>query len=288
MIQWSPSKTAWFLLMGVPGVIAAPWALSVETASVAAGLGFGSFLFGHTVGLHRRRLHRSFGCPRWLEVLLIEAFVLTGIGGPLRWIRAHNQRDRWQNAPTAPAWFRYDHGLWRDAWWNLHTVYVEPAEDASEADRADPWLRFCDLTWPVHVALSFGLIAALGGWAHLMIAGFLRVWVGMLFHWYVGFEAHRAGEVRFPIHGAVETGRNRPWLGILSLGEGFHNNHHARPQSAQIGLEAWEIDAGWAVIQALEAVGLAWDVKRPHEVPFRGAPSAAGEPPSAPYGSTTA
>lgn len=270
MIRWSPSKTGWFLAMGLPGLLGAPFALTPSSAGVAIVLGFGTFLFGHTVGLHRGVLHRSYRTHRWLRDALVYAFVLTGIGGPLRWIRAHNQRDRWQNQPWAPDWFRYDHGIAQDAWWNLHTVFIEPGDDIRPDDRDDPWFAFLERTWVLHVAGSFVLLGAFGGWQHVVIGGFLRVWVGMLFHWYVGYEAHKRGEVRFEVRGAVESGRNRWLLGVLSLGEGFHNNHHARPESARIGLDPWELDAGWAVVRVLEAVGLAWDVRRPEDVPRRG------------------
>jgi fatty-acid desaturase len=270
MIRWVPARTAWLLAMAVPGILSIPWALTPATAAVAAALGFGTFLLGHTVGLHRGVLHGSYRSGKWLRAALVWVFVLTGMGGPLRWIAVHNQRDVWQNRAWAPDWFRYDHGPFLDAWWNLNTAYDEPVDYLRADLAADPWLRVLDRTWFLHVGASFGALWALGGADHLLIGGFLRVAVGIVMHWYVGYEAHARGEVRFPIAGAVETGRNRWLLGVLSLGEGFHNNHHARPSSARIGLLPHEIDAGWLLIRAFEALGLVWDVKRPEDVPIRG------------------
>jgi stearoyl-CoA desaturase (delta-9 desaturase) len=203
-------------------------------------------------------------------------FVLTGLGGPLTWMRTHDQRDHWQNQPAPPAWFRYDHGLWRDAWWNLHTVFVEDRVFGRPEDRADPWLRLLERTWLGWNLALFAVLWILGGWEHLVVGGLLRVWLSLVLHWWVGFEAHKRGELRHPIPGAAEAGRNRPLLGILSLGEGFHNNHHAFPRSARIGHRWWEVDAGWMVIRALERIGLAMEVLRPEQVPSRVAGRAAG------------
>ena len=262
MIRWAPWRTAWFVLTGVPALTLAPAALSVETAVVGAALGFGTFLLGHTVGLHRGILHRAFAMPRWLRNLLAWVFVLVGLGGPMWWMRAHNLRDHWQSRPDAPAWFRYDHGLLRDFVWNLHTQWdgPRPARLLRPDDAADPWLRFLERTWVLHVAASFAVLYALGGLPHLLVGGFARVWLAQLGHWYVGYEAHARGSVRYPMDPAAVPGRNRWLLGVLSLGEGFHNNHHAFPGAARIGHRWWEFDAGWGTIRLLAALGLVWDV----------------------------
>jgi fatty-acid desaturase len=215
------------------------------------------------VGLHRGIIHRSFRMHRLTRRLLAWLFVLVGLGGPLRWIRAHNQRDHWQNLASAPPWFRYDHGILQDAVWNLLTAYVDSTDDlVPDDDRRDPWLRWLERTWVLHVLGSFALLATLG-WEHVVVGGFLRVWAAQVAHGYIGYEAHARGELRWVVPGAIECGRNRWALGVLSLGEGFHNNHHAFPGSARLGHRWYELDAGWVVIRAMAAVGLAWDVVAP-------------------------
>ena len=72
---------------------------------------------------------------------------------------------------------------------------------------------------------------------------------------------HLIGARRFEV--ADDNSRNSPLLGLLIWGEGWHNNHHAFPNSASFGLYWREIDIGYGLIRALEALGLAWDVKRP-------------------------
>jgi stearoyl-CoA desaturase (delta-9 desaturase) len=269
MIRWTPWRTAWFVATGVPGLALLPRALSVETASVGLALGLATFLLGHTVGLHRCTLHRALRLPGWLRDLLLVAFVCTGLGGPLAWMRVHNQRDRWQNEAHPPVWFRYDHGRLRDLWWNLHTTFVEDRAYLGPGDRGDPSLRLLQRTWLGWNLLVFALLWAVGGWEHLVVGGLCRVWLSLVLHWWVGYEAHASGAQPYPVRGAAESGRNRPVLGILSLGEGFHNNHHAFPDCARIGRGPWQLDAGWAAVVWLERLGLATDVKRPGDTRVR-------------------
>jgi stearoyl-CoA desaturase (delta-9 desaturase) len=83
------------------------------------------------------------------------------------------------------------------------------------------------------------------------------------------------GERRFEIPGAAETGTNLWLLGVLSFGEGFHNNHHALPRSAWMGMRGRKLDLGWLVIRALEALRIVRSVAAWHRA---GAPPPAGTP----------
>jgi sn-1 stearoyl-lipid 9-desaturase len=60
-----------------------------------------------------------------------------------------------------------------------------------------------------------------------------------------------------------DTSTNSFWVAILTFGEGWHNNHHAVPQSARHGLAWYEIDLNWYGISALRMLGLAWDISLP-------------------------
>jgi stearoyl-CoA desaturase (delta-9 desaturase) len=60
-----------------------------------------------------------------------------------------------------------------------------------------------------------------------------------------------------------DDSRNLWWVAYLSFGEGWHNNHHAHPQSARHGLAWYEFDMNWYGIKAFQALGLIWDVKLP-------------------------
>ena len=64
-------------------------------------------------------------------------------------------------------------------------------------------------------------------------------------------------------------GRNVPWVSLLTMGECWHNNHHAFPGSARLGLHPGEWDPGWWFLRGLERVGLASNFKLPQHLPYR-------------------
>jgi fatty-acid desaturase len=103
-------------------------------------------------------------------------------------------------------------------------------------------------------------VLALGGWQYLMWGIFFRTTVGLHATWLVNSATHMWGSQRF-LTGDDST--NSFWVAILTFGEGWHNNHHAHPQSARHGLAWYEVDLNWYGISALRMLGLAWDIKLP-------------------------
>ena len=78
--------------------------------------------------------------------------------------------------------------------------------------------------------------------------------------WSVNSVCHLWGSRPFK---TKDQSRNNFVFGVLALGEGWHNNHHAFPSSARHGLRWWQIDASYWIIRGMKAVGLASDVKIP-------------------------
>lgn len=260
----APAKAAWLWGMIGAALLLGPSA-SPGAIGTAVALTFVTVCLGHSVGLHRGLIHETYRMPRPLRNVLLYLFVHTGLGGPLSWILLHHVRDHWQNQRETPRYFAYRHSLARDFWWNLHCRF-EPRDvslyGVSESLSRDPWLRFLERTWALHVlALALVLAAAFGpGFAATAV--FARVAVAVLGHWFVGFVAHKYGEIRWELDGSTEVGRNTTLLlGWLSFGEGFHNNHHAHPGSARMGFRWYELDLGWIVVRAMEAAGLVTGVR---------------------------
>jgi len=255
----APAKVVWLYLVLATSGLSWLFPPSLLACGAALGLTVVTLCAGHSVGLHRGIIHKAYECPRWLRCALAYAFVHTGIGGPVGWIHLHYVRDHYQNAAECPRYFRYDHSLARDYWWNLHLRFVP--RDASvygfpAGDERDPWLRFLEHTWPAHVvAMGVALWLAFGPSVALVCVP-VRVAISVLGHWFIGFTAHKRGAVRYDLDGSAEIGRNLPLLGILSFGEGFHNNHHANPASARMGEAPLELDLGWYLLLALERLGL--------------------------------
>ena len=101
---------------------------------------------------------------------------------------------------------------------------------------------------------------AIGGIPFVMWGIFLRITVGLHATWLVNSATHMWGSQRFLTH---DDSKNSFWVAVLTFGEGWHNNHHAHPQSARHGLAWYEVDLNWYGIAVLKMLGLAWDVKLP-------------------------
>ena len=114
-------------------------------------------------------------------------------------------------------------------------------------------------------AVTFSASAAGAGWWGI----FVRVSVCVTGHWLVGHFSHRRGGQSWIIDGVAAQGYNVRLAGLISMGESWHNNHHAFPGSAKMGLFPGQIDLGWWLIRTFEAVGLATNVKTPDNLPRR-------------------
>ena len=209
---------------------------------------------------------RAFRVPAWLRYTLVYLGVLVGLGGPIGLVRMHNARDFQQNQPRCHDYFAHRRAPWLDYLWNLHCrfEFLTPFDPrVSPAVERDPVLRFLERTWRWQ-QLPWALVfLAIGGWPWVVWGTFVRVAVGTGGYWLVNYVAHRAGYRAFHNRGAGVQGWNSLLLGTLSMGEGWHNNHHAFPRSARIGIRWWELDPGWWLIAALRALGLARDVLLP-------------------------
>ena len=115
-------------------------------------------------------------------------------------------------------------------------------------------------------ALAFYLI---GGWGWVFWGICSRVSVSILGHWLIGHFAHNRGHRDWHVEGAAVQGYNVPFAGLLTMGESWHNNHHAFPGSARLGLEPGQWDPGWWALTLMQRLGLASDFVLPSDLPVR-------------------
>lgn len=263
-VSFAPRRALWLWGMLVPGLGVGVWALDGVTLAVSLALTFATLCLGHSVGLHRGVIHRTYRASPVVRGALVYLFVLSGLGGPISWARLHATRDYWQNRADCPPYFAYGHGLGRDFVWNLHMKF-EPADARADVKLHpdvlhDRWLRFLEKTWPLHVGLLALVVGLTLGPAAVATCVCARTAAGILGHWFVGYAAHAWGERRYVVPGAKESGTNVWILGVVSFGEGFHNNHHRFSGSARMGLAWHEVDLGWLSLRAMSALGLVSDV----------------------------
>jgi stearoyl-CoA desaturase (delta-9 desaturase) len=227
---------------------------------------------GHSLGMHRRLVHRSYDCPLRLEQLFVYLGTLLGMAGPFGMIRQHDIRDWAQRKAECHPYLAHRSSMLRDCYWQLHCELQlqHPPALITEPRVADSsFYRFLERTWMAQ-QLPWALIFfALGGapWVIWGIAA--RVAVSVTGHWLIGYFAHNRGPRSWHIEGAGVQGYNVRYCGIITMGEAWHNNHHAFPASARLGLHPGEIDPGWLVLQALERIGLVWNIKTPEVLPVR-------------------
>ena len=232
---------------------------------------------GITVGYHRLFVHRSF------ETNPVVKFVLAVLGsmavqGPLlKWVamhRRHHQHADRAGDPHSP--HVHDKGVLGvlRGIWHAHIGWLfEP--DPPDLDRyvqdlnRSRALRIASALFPAWIALGLLLPAALGGvmtgtwagvWTGLIWGGLVRIFLVHHVTWSVNSACHLWGGQPYRSN---DESRNNAVFGVLAMGEGWHNTHHAFPTSARHGLRWWQIDVSYWVIWTLARLGLAWDVKLP-------------------------
>ena len=232
---------------------------------------------GITVGFHRHFTHGSFKANRGLKVALAVAGSMAIQGPVVRWVADHRRHhafsDRegdphspWRYGETIPA-------LAKGLWW-AHTGWLFDVEQTPRSKyapdlMADTDLQKVDRAFPLIVAGSMLFPALVGGlwsmsWEGALTAFFWAslVRVSLLHHvtWSINSICHTIGERPFK---SRDRSGNVWWLAVLSMGESWHNLHHADPTWARHGVEKGQVDSTARVIWAFEKLGWATDVRWP-------------------------
>ena len=246
------------------GAVAALFYFSWQALVVSLPLLWVGCSLGISLGYHRLLAHRSFRTPKWVEYGLTVCGALAMQGGSIYWVATHRVHHAHTERPGDP------HSP-RDGFWWAYIGWIIRGE--TKHDQAARLARYApDLARdPFHVWLSrwhflpqliLGwALFALGGWGWLLWGVFLRTVVGLHITWLVVSVAHKWGSRRFQTQ---DNSTNNVLVGVLSFGEGWHNNHHAFPWSARLGLAWYELDTSWWIIRLLQKLGLATQVRTPN------------------------
>jgi stearoyl-CoA desaturase (delta-9 desaturase) len=270
-VVWDPAHSLWHGAMLLASLVLAPLLFSWTALAAFLLLTGATLLLGHSVGFHRRLIHQSFDCPLWLERTLVWFGTLVGMSGPLWMIRTHDLRDWAQRQPACHAYLSHQQPMLIDGIWQLHCrlrLDRPPAFDLGRVGR-DPFYRFLERTWMAQQLPLALLLYAIGGWGCVVWGICVRVCVSVSGHWFVGHLAHRRGPQTWLVQDAGVQAHDVPWAAVLTMGEAWHNNHHAFPGSARIGLYPGQSDWGYVFIRLLERSGLAWNIRLPSGMPSR-------------------
>jgi stearoyl-CoA desaturase (delta-9 desaturase) len=234
---------------------------------------------GITVGFHRLLTHRSFDTYRWVKLAWMTCGALSVEGSPLVWCAVHRRHHEHSDQPGDPhSPHLHGPGVWnalRGLWyaqtgWLFTGYWSSPDLPRYVPDLlADPALVTVDRLYYLWVIASLAIPAAIGGlvtWSWqgavlgLIWGGLVRIFITHHITWSINSVCHMFGQKEYD---ANDDSRNNWLCGLLGLGEGWHNSHHAFPTSARHGLAWWQLDASWLAIRGLQVVGLAWNVKLP-------------------------
>ncbi|WP_241757819.1 acyl-CoA desaturase [Myxococcus landrumensis] len=270
--RWDTGKVARWSVLHLGAAAGGVLCFSWSAVAVFAGLLVVTLGLGVSVGIHRGVIHRAFRASRGVERVLGFIGTLAGLGGVLGMSRMHQLRDFHQNQPESecPEYFGYregftsamTHALFRT--WHVRdeNLYPPVARDVVEdsffraLERAGLWLQ-------VPLAL---VLYAVGGPSWVAWGIFVRLALTQDGFWFVHYVSHVEGEQPYELPGCAEQGRNAGWLAVVSMGESWHNNHHAYPGSARMGFGWKQPDPGWWMVRGLAALGLVTEVKTPRNL----------------------
>ncbi|MES2744046.1 MAG: fatty acid desaturase [Bdellovibrionota bacterium] len=220
---------------------------------------------GITFGFHRLFTHRSFKVPKWIEYIAALAGTFALQGSVLKWVAHHRMHHAFSDHDKDPhnstRGFWYSHIFW--------TCYNDPSRDDPKVLKkfardiaADPVLLFMSSdAFLIGSQIVLGSLLWIFGGFEVMMWG---VWVRLaaLYHatWFVNSAAHLWGYRTYDVN---DSATNNWWVGLLTFGEGWHNNHHAYSDVAPAGHRWWEVDTTWMLIKTLSFFGLATHIKLP-------------------------
>lgn len=271
-VVWDPARSIWNTGFILGAIILGPMYFSWGGFAAFLILSAITLCVGHSVGFHRRLIHRSFECPKWLESTMVYFGTLVGMGGPIWTIGLHDSRD-WAQREEDCHWFlRHGKPMWIEGFTYLNFKLIldkPPGFDPGERITSDRFYRFLQSTWMLHQIPIAIALYALGGWSWVVWGVIVRVAACITMHWYISYIAHTRGPQDWHLDDAALQAHNVPLLAIPTMGESWHCNHHAFPRSAAHGLYPGQIDLGFQFIRLLEHAGLAWDIKLPSNLPPR-------------------
>ena len=256
-VQWSKTVPFAILHLGCLGVFWVGWSRS---ALVFCLLNYLLRMFAITAGYHRYFSHRSFKTSRPFQFALAWIGATAAQLGPLWWAAHH--RDHHRHSDTEKD--AHPPGLRGFLWSHMGWVFC-PRYALTHYERVKdlarfPELLFVEKNWLLPPALLALTTFVVGG-AQALVWGFIISTV-LLYHatFSINSMAHLYGTRRYD---TGDDSRNNFWLALLTLGEGWHNNHHKYPTSERQGIYWWELDMTHYGLTVLSWMGLVWDLRGP-------------------------
>jgi stearoyl-CoA desaturase (Delta-9 desaturase) len=224
-------------------------------------------IFAIGAGYHRYFAHRAYKTSRVAQLLLAFLAQTSAQRGVLWWAAKHRRHHRHSDTELDVHSPRQHGFLYAHLGW-----IFTPRHEVTDYDGIADFARYPELVWldrhPYLPACLLGaLVWLIAGWPGLVV-GFC--WSTVLL-WHATFAinsvAHVAGRRRYV---TGDDSRNSWFLAILTMGEGWHNNHHAYQTSVRQGFRWWEYDPTYYALKSLSWFGIVWDLQSPPETVVKG------------------
>lgn len=221
--------------------------------------------FGTTIGYHRMLTHRSFEAHPVVRAIFLALGSMAMQGPAATWASVHIEHHAETDTEHDP------HSPIR-GFFHAHLGWFVFNRSQAKFDKYGKWLlkdrmvQFFSKTFIFWTILTFLIPYLIGGWTGLLWGGLVRVFLTNHVTWSVNSVCHTMGWRMFE---TSDMSKNNWVVGLLAMGEGWHNNHHAFPRSAFHGMRWWQFDSSSYVIMLLEKVGLVKNVWRVPESAFQ-------------------
>ncbi|MEZ6141491.1 MAG: acyl-CoA desaturase [Zavarzinella sp.] len=253
------------------------WGIGWLELSLFAGMYLVTAI-GITVGYHRLLTHRSFETTSTVRFILAALGSAAVEGNIANWVAMHRKHHQYSDEADDPhtphhsgkGLFGFLRGfLHAHIGWAFYDGNNEIEKYAPDINKSRS-LKLVNKLFVFWVALGLIIPTVIGGlvtgtWTGALLGflwgGLIRIFFVHHVTWSVNSVCHIWGSRPYP----VDRSTNNVLFGILAMGEGWHNNHHAFPTSARHGLRWWQFDASYIFIRGLQLVGLAWKIRVPSE-----------------------
>jgi stearoyl-CoA desaturase (Delta-9 desaturase) len=217
-------------------------------------------MFFVTAGYHRYFSHRAFKTSRAFQFIIAVLATTSTQKGVLWWAANHRHHHRYSDTEAdlhSPTLFGF---WWSHVGWILSDRYNHTKSDLIQDFYKYPelrWLNKYHLVPPIALAVILFLA---GGWGMLVWGFFLST----VMLWHASFTinslSHLFGSRRYE---TTDTSKNNPFLALLTMGEGWHNNHHHYMASVRQGFFWWEVDVTYYALKVLSWFHIVWDLRLP-------------------------
>jgi len=255
-----------FVLVHVVGFAAIWTGVTVQALWVALLLYFVR-MWAITAGYHRYFSHRSYKTSRVFQFLLAFLGQSSAQRGVIWWSAVHRHHHLYSDTEHDVHSPRH-HGFWyAHVGWIFNPKNAKPDYGTVRDLTKYPELVLLDkFTYTPAFLLGFAMWL-LGGWPMLVVGFFWSTIV--LYHctFFINSLAHEMGSQRYL---TGDDSRNNFWLALITLGEGWHNNHHHYQSSTRQGFRWWEVDISYYVLKVMSWFGLVWELRAPPKAILKG------------------